>query len=176
MEKMSKSLGNYIGIEESPKEIFGKTMSISDDLMWRYYELCTDLSLPEIARMKADVLSGALHPRKAKINLASLIVAGFHGESAGAGAAAEFDRVFSQHETPDEIAVFDIPPTGSLVEFLVVSGVSSSNTQARTLISAGAVRVDEAVIKDVKWTFANTGPSEFLVKAGKRQWRKARRP
>ena len=175
VEKMSKSLGNYIGIDESPKEIFGKTMSISDDLMWRYYELCTDLSMPGIVKMKHDVASGALHPMKAKTNLARLIVSGFHGESVGAAAAAEFDRVFTLREVPAEISAFVIPPSRSLVEFLVVSGVTSSNTQARTLISAGAVRVDDDVIKDVKWTFDESGAPEYLVKAGKRQWRKARR-
>ena len=175
VEKMSKSLGNYIGIDESPKEVFGKTMSIADDLMWRYYELCTDTSMPEIAKMKADVASGALHPMKAKTNLARLIVAGFHGEKVGAEAAAEFERVFTQREAPAEIAVCPIPASGSLVDFLKVSGVTASNTQARALISAGAVWVDEDQIKDVKWTFPAAGAGEFLVKAGKRQWRKARR-
>ncbi|MGH9869848.1 MAG: tyrosine--tRNA ligase [Candidatus Polarisedimenticolia bacterium] len=171
VEKMSKSLGNYVGIEDPPKEIFGKIMSISDDLMWRYAELCTDLSLEEIAALKKAVAGGTLHPRKAKADLARSIVADFHGPEAAAAAAAEFDRIFSQREVPADIVSHDVPASRRLDEFLKVSGVTSSNTEARTLISSGAVTVDGEKVTDVKWTFAS--PGEHLVKAGKRQWRKA---
>jgi tyrosyl-tRNA synthetase len=171
VDKMSKSLGNYIGIEDPPREIFGKVMSISDDLMWRYYELCTDKSLEEIAALRAGVTAGRVHPRAAKADLARSIAADFHGEAAAAEAAAEFDRVFSQKEVPTEIPAQEVPASRRLDEFLVASGVSASNSQARTLIGAGAVTVDGARIDDVKWTFRE--PGEHLVKAGKRQWRKA---
>jgi len=174
VEKMSKSLGNYIGIDEPPGEIYGKTMSISDDLMWKYFELCTDLSLAEIAALKKQVADGSLHPMKAKGDLARRIVADFHGEKAAADAAAEFARVFSKRQTPEEIPVVPIPESGRLDEFLRVSGVSSSNTEARRLIVSGAVMVDDVKILDVKWTF-DPSKDESKVKAGKRQWRRAKR-
>ena len=172
VEKMSKSLGNYIGIEDPPQEIFGKVMSISDNLMWRYYELCTDLSLEEIAALRRGMGEGALHPRAIKADLARSIAADFHGAEAAERAAREFDRIFSRHEVPADMPVFDVPASRRLDEFLVASGVSASNTQARTLISSGAVTVDDRKVTDVKWTFG-VGAGEHTVKAGKRQWRKA---
>jgi len=177
VEKMSKSLGNYIGIDESPKEIFGKVMSISDNLMWRYYELCTDISLPDIAALKKEVSAGTIHPMKVKADLARRIVGDFHGAAAGDEAGREFERVFSQRETPEVVEEFTIPESGRLDEFLRVSGVTKSNTEARQLISSGAVAVDGEKVLDAKWTFqtARTGKADFLVKAGKRQWRKAKR-
>ncbi|HET6373753.1 MAG TPA: tyrosine--tRNA ligase, partial [Candidatus Polarisedimenticolia bacterium] len=151
-EKMSKSLGNYIGIDESPKEIFGKVMSISDDLMWRYYELCTDLSLAEIATLKQDVAGGSLHPRAAKADLAARIVADFHGEAAGKSAAAEFDRVFSQKREPADIMEKVIETQGSPLpvwKVLTLSGLTSSNSEARRLIKGGAVSVDAKRVADL---------------------------
>jgi len=171
VEKMSKSLDNYIGINEEPKEIFGKTMSISDDLMWRYYELCTDLGLEEIADLKKKVVSGAAHPKKVKEDLARRIVTDFHGAEAAKEAAQEFEKVFSQRQNPEDIPLYPVPASRQLVEFLVVSGVSSSNTQARTLITSGAVKIDDVKITDTKYTFDK--PGEYLIKAGKRNWRRA---
>ncbi|HKY31422.1 MAG TPA: tyrosine--tRNA ligase [Candidatus Polarisedimenticolia bacterium] len=172
VEKMSKSLGNYIGIEDPPGEIFGKVMSISDDLMWRYYELCTDVPPAEIGARRRGVLEGSLHPRAAKAGLARAIVADFHGGEAAGAAADEFDRIFSRRETPAEMSEHPVPASRRLDEFLVASGVASSNSQARTLIGSGAVSVDGVKIEDVKYTFADR-PGEHIVKAGKRQWRKA---
>src|SRR5262249_3513928 len=146
-----------------PREIFGKVMSISDDLMWRYYELCTDLSMERIAALRARVAEGTLHPRQAKADLARSIAADFHGQEAAEVAAREFDRIFSQHEVPDDVPAHDVPPSGRLDEFLVVSGVSASNTQARTLIASGAVTVDGAKISDVKHVLSGRG--EHLIKA-----------
>ncbi len=174
VEKMSKSLGNYIGINEPPAEIFGKSMSISDDLMWRWWELCTDLGLDEIARLRGRVASGEEHPMKVKADLARAIVTDFHGAKAADEAARQFEKVFSRGKTPEEVPGHPIPRSGLLVEFLVVSGVSASNTQARTLISQGAVTVDGEKVTDVKWAFGDAG--EYLIKAGKRQWRRAVRP
>ncbi len=175
VEKMSKSLGNYIGIDEPPREIFGKTMSIADELMWRYYELCTDAGLDEIQTMRRDVASGALHPRAAKAELARRIVADFHGREAADEAAREFDRVFAGRETPADMPSFPIPASGRLDEFLVASGCSASNTQARNLISAGAVTVDGEKVTDSKWSFDPAGPKGQIVKAGKLTWRRATR-
>jgi tyrosyl-tRNA synthetase len=101
--KMSKSLGNYVGITEAPGEIFGKIMSIPDDLMWSYYELVTERTPQEIAALTAKVKSGAEHPKVVKMSLAREIVAGFHGADAAAKAAGEFDRMFRDHKAPDEI-------------------------------------------------------------------------
>jgi len=176
VEKMSKSLGNYIGITEPPREIFGKTMSISDELMWRYYELCTDVSLPDIEAMKRDVTAGALHPMEAKKALARRIVADFHGDEAGAAAVAEFERQFSHKEEPEEIPVKDISWPGMplhLWKGLEVSGVTSSTSEGRRLITSGAVTVDGERITDLDWKFTAMD-TPYTVKVGKRRWVKIR--
>ena len=100
--KMSKSLGNYVGITEAPGEMFGKLMSISDELMWSYYELLTDFASPVIVRLREEVRTGVLHPKKAKMQLAHTIVAGFHGEDAAKKAGEEFERVFRERQAPEE--------------------------------------------------------------------------
>ncbi len=172
VEKMSKSLGNYIGITESPKEIFGKTMSISDDLMWRYYELCTDLSLADIGRMKQDVAAGSLHPMQAKKDLARRIVADFHGEEAGAAAVQEFEKLFSQREVPEEIPLKVIDRQGApmpLWEGLHVSGVTSSNSEGRRMITSGAVTVDGERVTDIDRRL-EPAPEPYTIKVGKRRW------
>ena len=101
--KMSKSLGNYIGITDAPGEMFGKIMSISDEVMWSYYDLLTDFTEPVIVRLREEVRTGVLHPKKAKVQLAHTIVAGFHGEDAAKKAADEFDLVYSKRELPNEM-------------------------------------------------------------------------
>ncbi len=174
VEKMSKSLGNYIGISESPKEIFGKVMSISDDLMWRYYELCTDLSLAEIARLKQDVAAGSLHPRKAKVGLAERIAADFHDSAAAQEAAREFDRVFSQKEIPSDIPEEEIQAGGQPVPIwkaLTLSGLTPSGSKARGLITSGAVSVDSERVMDLDFTLAPR-PVPYVVKVGPRRFKK----
>ena len=104
--KMSKSLGNYVGITEAPGEMFGKLMSISDELMWSYYELLTDFAAPVIVRLREEVRTGVLHPMKAKMQLAHTIVAGFHGEEAARKAADEFERSYSKRQLPSEMVEF----------------------------------------------------------------------
>ena len=99
---MSKSLGNYVGITESPSQMFGKLMSISDELMWSYYELLTDFAEPVIVRLKEEVRSGVLHPMEAKMQLAHNIIAGFHGEDAAQKATDEFQRVFRDRQAPED--------------------------------------------------------------------------
>src|SRR6202035_1053747 len=98
--KMSKSLGNYVGITESPTQMFGKIMSISDELMWSYYDLLTDFRPPVIVRVKEEVRTGVLHPMDAKMQLAHNIIAGFHGEEAARKASEEFDRVYRKRQAP----------------------------------------------------------------------------
>src|SRR6266849_8442163 len=105
VQKMSKSLGNYIGINEPPQEIFGKVMSISDDLMWRYYELCTDEKLDAIEQMKSDVASGKQHPMELKKQLARRIVQDFHGEQAATAAAENWAKQFQKDQVPEDVRV-----------------------------------------------------------------------
>lgn len=145
VQKMSKSLGNYIGVTEPPQEMFGKVMSISDELMWRYYELVLCAAPAEIAGLRAR------HPREAKDELARRVVARFHGEEAGRAASAEFARVFTQSELPAEIPEFCIPdgPMG-LVQLLVKCQLASSNSEAKRLVEQGAVRLDDARMADAK--------------------------
>jgi tyrosyl-tRNA synthetase len=105
---MSKSLGNYVGVTESPAEMFGKLMSISDELMWKYYALLTDLPQPEIAARQGAVAAGTLHPKQAKVDLAKRIVTDFHGGAEAERAAEEFERRFARKELPEEIPIVEL--------------------------------------------------------------------
>src|SRR5687767_1178161 len=142
VQKMSKSLGNYIGINEPPQEIFGKVMSISDDLMWRYYELCTDLSPSEITSLRAS----DRNPRDVKVDLAKKLVADFHSKADADAAEEEFVRRFRNKETPDDIELRTLPsnhPRGwDLSHLLHVVGLASSKAEARRFIQQGGVYVD----------------------------------
>jgi tyrosyl-tRNA synthetase len=116
---MSKSLGNYIGIRESPTEIFGKVMSVSDELMFRYYELLTDMPAKEIVRIKKNINEEKLNPMKAKIDLAKSIIADFHSAPAAAAAEEEFIRIFRNKETPEDAQVLTMVADEALVDFIV---------------------------------------------------------
>jgi len=135
-KKMSKSLGNYVGITEAPAEIFGKMMSIPDDLMWSYYELVTDRTPEEIAALKNEVSSGKLHPMDAKMRLGQEVVAGFHGADAGKKAAENFQRVFRDREAPTEVPVQKIArgPAKKLIALLVELQLAPSRSEAERLI------------------------------------------
>lgn len=143
IQKMSKSLGNYIGISEPPQEIFGKVMSISDDLMWRYYELLTDLTMTEIGQLKNAAAAGEKNPRDIKVDLAKRIVTDFYSDADANQAAEEFDRVFRRKERPEEIELRTVA-SGSweLKQLLVEIGLASSKNEARKLIEQGGVSVD----------------------------------
>jgi tyrosyl-tRNA synthetase len=142
VQKMSKSLGNYIGINEPPHEIFGKVMSISDDLMWRYYELCTDLSPTEIASLRAS----DRNPRDIKVDLAKKLVADFYSKTDADAAEEEFVRRFRNKETPDNMELRSVPsnyPSGwDLTHLLFVVGLASSKAEARRFIQQGGVYID----------------------------------
>jgi tyrosyl-tRNA synthetase len=177
VEKMSKSLGNYIGIEESPREIFGKILSIGDDLMWRYYELCTDVGSAEIARMKADVEAGRLHPKKAKVGLAKRIVSDFHPPGAAEAAEAEFERIFVSHETPDRVEEVTLPCEPEPIWFpklLVRVGLAKSNAEATRLIGQGGVTLDSERVGSGDLELKVDAPSEHLIKVGKRRFLRVR--
>jgi tyrosyl-tRNA synthetase len=137
VEKMSKSLGNYIGVTEAPREMFGKVMSVSDDLMWKYYELLTDLSLAEIERLKA---SG--EPMQAKMDLARRIITDFHSKEAADEAQKHFDSVIRKKELPQDIEEKTVPRGTALSSLLVSAGLASSRSDAKRLLEQGAVYLD----------------------------------
>ncbi len=176
VEKMSKSLNNYVGVEESPKEMFGKLMSISDTLMWRYWELLTDLSVAEIEKMKAGAGSGALHPRRLKADLAKRIVSDFHGAAAAGAAEAEFDRIFKERENPADIEEVALPCRAGTIyvpALLVDLGLAKSRGEARRLIEGGGLTFDGRRISDPNEEIDASAPVSILIKAGKRRFLRA---
>ncbi len=144
-EKMSKSLDNAIGIQESPAEIYGKLMSIPDRLIWNYYELLTDVPAAEIQERRRRVESGEENPRDVKADLARIVTAQFHGEEAAAQAEEDFRRAFSKGELPEEIETSELPPDEpSAARVLVAAGLAASMREARRKIAEGAFAVYEA--------------------------------
>jgi len=173
VQKMSKSLGNYIGINDTPNEQFGKTMSIPDTLMWRYYELATDVSMREIESHKRDVESGKLHPRDAKCELAETIIAQYHGKAAGEAARQEFHRIFSQKEIPADIEMRQMERgTGPvrLTKLLVTLGLAPSVSEAQRLIESGAVHLNNERIASIKADLDLSQPVDATFKVGKRRF------
>jgi tyrosyl-tRNA synthetase len=175
VQKMSKSYGNYIGITEPPEEIYGKTMSISDDLMWRYYELLTDVPLSEIARMRREAESDRVNPRDLKAALARRLVAEFHSAEAAHQAEEEFNRVFREKLTPDEIDIVELRTDKEEIELarvLVGVDLAPSMRDARRLIEQGGVSVDGERVSNVKATLNVAERPEILLKVGKRRFLK----
>jgi tyrosyl-tRNA synthetase len=170
--KMSKSLGNYIGITESPTDMFGKMMSVSDELMWPYYDLVTDRSPAEIAALRGRVADGALHPMDAKMQLAREIIAGFHGSEAATRAAAEFQRVFRERQAPEEAPVRTLPrgETRRLTALLVELELAPSRSEAERLLKQGGVEVNGRRVTDVKHELDLSQPGEILLRAGKKKF------
>jgi tyrosyl-tRNA synthetase len=170
--KMSKSLGNYVGITEAPGEMFGKLMSISDELMWSYYELLTDFPSPVIVRLREEVRTGVLHPMEAKMQLAHAVIAGFQGEEAAKRASDEFRRVFRERQAPDE-APRRVLPRGTpkrLSALLVDLTLAPSRSEAERLIKQGGVEIDGGRVDDVKREINLSKPGEYLVRAGKKRF------
>lgn len=168
VQKMSKSLGNYIGIEEPPNEMFGKVMSISDDLMWRYYELLTDLSESQVSDLRSKCESGSENPRNAKVNLAKSIIRDFHSQADADAAEEEFNRRFVQKEAPDEIEERSMP-AGSyrLADLLVETGLAASKGEAKRLIEQGGVRVDQEKASGPSSEITLSNGDSILLQAGK---------
>jgi tyrosyl-tRNA synthetase len=168
--KMSKSLGNYIGIDEPPSEIFGKLMSISDVLMWRYFELLSFRSAADIARLRGDV-GGGRNPRDVKIELAKELVARFHDAAAAAAAHEEFEARFQRGVLPDDMPEVTIASEGGvclLVQALKQAGLTASTSEALRMIQQGAVRLDgEKVVS--KETVLPAG-ARVVVQVGKRRF------
>lgn len=174
-KKMSKSLGNYIGITESPEVMFRKIMQISDGLMFRYYELLTDVSMSEIAAMQERIARGDLHPMEAKIELGKLVVADFHSATHAAEAAEQFNRVVRQKEIPSDIKTVPLPEGtktehGVHVEKLIARiGLADSGTDANRKRKAGAIEINGQKVSELVYPVA--GLSELLVQVGK-NWRR----
>src|SRR5271165_1865342 len=179
VQKMSKSYGNYIGITEAPQEIFGKVMSISDELMWRYYELVTDVSMDEIQRMKISVAISAAHPMKLKQELGKRIVADFHSPEAAEQAARDWSRMFQKDETPEDLPVVTLrfeevaAPNAStsdgnvqvkLDKLLARTGLATSVTDGLRKLKQNAVKVDGELKTDLVAT-VKLG-TEFTLRAG----------
>lgn len=172
VEKMSKSLGNYVAVEDPPNEMFGKLMSVSDDLMWKYWLLLTDRSTEVIESMKVDVAEGRRHPMEVKKELARSLVEEFHNESAAVSAEGEFERVFSGKKLPTDIPDVEVTsetPTVLLSKVLVLAGLAASNSEARRLMSQGGVRVDGESVSDPKMTVAAGHEGPLLIQVGKRR-------
>ena len=170
IEKMSKSLGNYIGINEDPQTMFGKVMSISDELMWKYYTLCTDL-----APMQIDALRGHGRPMEAKRELAKLIINDFHDRGAAEAADQEFRRVFSERQVPadiDEKRLTAAPEPQFLTKIIVSAGLAETNKEAQRLVAQGGVLVDDAKIDDPRATLDGTSGRSYVLKVGKRRFAK----
>jgi len=169
-KKMSKSLGNYIGITESPKEMFGKAMSIPDNLMRKYLELTTDLSMDEINKL----LDVHTHPRTAKVAMAKAIVRRYHGDKEADSAAEEFDRIFKDHELPDEIPEVQIPVSELtdgkiwIVKLITLCGFASTNSEARRLVIQGGVTINNESINDPALNIEIK--SDMILKVGKRRF------
>lgn len=170
VNKMSKSLGNYIGITDSADDIYGKTLSISDELMFRYFSLLSDLTNVEIEAMKKDMENGSLHPKKIKQRLARELTARFHSEEAAQAAEANFTKVFAGKGVPDDLPVYTCPEKTSipLPNLLVDAGLVASTSEARRMIKQSAVSLDGEKITDVGAVVE--GESEILIKVGKRRF------
>jgi len=176
VQKMSKSYGNYIGITEPPEQIYGKIMSISDEVMWTYYELLTDVPPEELTRWRAEAEAGRLNPRDVKAQLARRLVAEFHSEAAARRAEEEFTRIFRERGLPSEIPIFPLSASvGERVELarvLVQSGLAPSMREARRLIEQGGVQVDGERVTDPRAHIVVT--PEFLLQVGKRRFLRVR--
>jgi tyrosyl-tRNA synthetase len=197
VRKMSKSLGNYVGITESPTQMFGKLMSISDELMWSYYELLTDFTPPVIVSLKEEVRSGVLHPMDGKMRLAHNIIAGFHGEEAARKASDEFRRVFRERQAPKIAKEYwityvsrgkafihskgedtsaslpwDIPQNDreKWARLLVWLGEIPSRSEADRLIKQRAIEINDAIITDLGSEIDFSKPATFMVRVGKKNF------
>ncbi len=166
VQKMSKSLGNYIGISEAPEDMFGKVMSISDSLMWRYYELLSDLSLEQIQRARSAVADGTRHPMELKKALAGELVERFHGRAAAQSALNYFETRYQKKSLPTNIRKqFTAPESIWICRLLVDLEFAKSGSEARRLISQGAVKVDGQVITDMDFQFQ--GSMHRVLEVGK---------
>ena len=167
VQKMSKSLKNYIGIDEEPQSMYAKILSISDDLMWKYYELLSNRSLKEIQTLKSQVNSGELHPKAAKELLALEITTRYHSTEVALKAKEEFNNIFSKNNLPEDLKNFNFLQGEWICKIMVECGISSSTSQARREIKAGAVRIDQKKLNDENYKFDK---GTYVLQMGKRKF------
>lgn len=178
VQKMSKSLGNYIGIDDAPNEMFGKTMSVPDGLMVKYFELATDITNEDLQILREGLEGGRIHPRDAKMSLAGAFVRMYHGQEAAEAARQHFVTVFQQRALPEDIELRDIPANElqggaiRLVRLLILIGFASSNSEARRSIEQGSVKLNEVKIEDPRAEIAVRDGD--IVQAGRRKFAKLR--
>ncbi len=171
VQKMSKSLDNYIAVEDSPKDIFGKIMSISDVMMFRYWELLTEIKPKELAQKKQDIDSGKLHPKKFKEELAFFIVKRFYSESIANQAYEEFQRIFAQGGLPDEVPEKKYASGEVWVcKLLADIEMVASTSEARRMIQGNAVEIEGSKVTDVQLKMVLKSGSKFLIKVGKKKF------
>lgn len=175
-EKMSKSLGNYIAVEDKPDEMFGKILSISDDLMWKYYLLLTDLSQKEIEEIKNKVKAGFLHPKDAKIKLAMSIISDFHSKEEAEKARDNFEKIFSKREIPDDIVPLEVKYQAEILfcKFLKDINATSSVSEARRLILQGGVEIEGKKITNPEIKMESIKEKEFVLRVGKKKFLKVK--
>lgn len=179
VQKMSKSADNYIAVEDSPRDMFGKTMRVSDELMMRYYELLTDVSNAEIDKLRAEMRSGSLNPRNVKVRLAKEFVKRFHGASAAEAAEEEFNRIFVDKGLPDDMPEFTIPAAHFNDEVDVAALLKDcqlvpSTSEARRLIQGNAVEIGGVKVTQPRVKFEFKPGAEVIAKVGKKKFAKLR--
>jgi tyrosyl-tRNA synthetase len=175
VHKMSKSLNNYIGINEAPQEMFGKIMSISDELMWRYYELLTDLREEEIADLRASAKNGERNPRDLKAELAKRIITDFHSAQAASDAEEEFNRIFRSKQTPEEIEERTVESgLWKIPRLLVETGLAPSMSEARRLVEQGGVSLDGERCTRTDYEASISAGHILLIQVGKRRFLKVK--
>ena len=170
VQKMSKSLGNYVGITEPPQEMFGKLMSITDELMWRYYELLTDIPLEQISSWKEAAAKGEINPKELKVRLAKEIVARYHSPEAAEKAAQEFEKVFAKGGIPEDIPTVSLSPQEVwLPRFLKDQGLVKSTSEGKRLLAQGAVQINQERWKEENFVFQ---AGEYILRVGKKRFLK----
>ncbi len=173
--KMSKSLGNYVGLTDAPADMYGKLMSIPDRLLMQYWELCTDLSGAAVEAVRRELVGGKTNPRDLKMRLARTVVARYHGERKAATAEAAFVKVFQKKEVPDEVTEVSVgAPKITVSELLIATGLAASKSEARRLVEQKGVKVEGAIVTDPALPIA-IGAKGVLVQRGKRGFVRARR-
>jgi tyrosyl-tRNA synthetase len=171
VQKMSKSLGNYIGVRENPKDIYAKILSISDELMWRYYELLSSKSIDEIKQLKDGIKDGSLHPKAVKEMLALEITERFSSKDEAAAAKEAFDNLFKKKEIPDDIEEFELDEGIWICKALVQAKIEPSTSQARRDIKQGAVKIDQQKVDDEQLKLTK---GEYILQVGKRKFAKVK--
>ncbi len=175
VEKMSKSLDNYIGISEPPEEMYGKTMSIPDTSIVKYFTLATDTEPAEVRKIEEGMSSGGMNPRDAKARLAREIVALYHGPDAAKKAEEHFETVFRQKEVPDEVEEFFVTPGNNWICAVIKNaGMAKSNSEARRLIQQGGVKIDGERLANVELELNKTDYEGIILQVGKRNFRRLR--